>query len=63
MGLDDAVPIGKVLPFRDEGIAFGLRLAVGLVLSSVFHGKKKFISSYNVSTFIPVVSEYLGRQE
>ena len=41
MGLDDAVPIGKVLPFWDVQIALGS----GLLLGSVFHGKKKSIVS------------------
>ena len=41
MGLDDAVPIGKVLPFWDVRIAWGS----GLLLGSVSHGKKKSISS------------------
>ena len=41
MGLDDAVPIGKVLPFWDVQIGWGS----GLLLGSVFHGKKKYISS------------------
>ena len=56
MGLDDAVPIGKVLPFWDVRAALGS----GLLLGAVFHRKKKSISSYNVFTFIPVFSGYLG---
>ena len=36
MRLDDAVPIGKVLPFWDVRITWGSRLLLG----SVFHGKK-----------------------
>ena len=59
MCLDDVVPIGKVLPFWDVRITWGL----GLLLGSVFHSKKNSISSYNVFTFIPVFSGYLGRQE
>ena len=41
MGLDDAVPIGKVLPFWDVRIVWGSVFLLG----SVFHGKKKPISS------------------
>ena len=36
MRLDDAFPIGKVLPFRDAWIARGS----GLLLGTVFQGKK-----------------------
>ena len=36
MGLDDDVPIGKVLPFWDVRITWGS----GLLLGTVFHGKK-----------------------
>ena len=39
MGLDDAVPIGKVLPFLDVQIALGS----GLLLGSVFHGKQSLL--------------------
>ena len=59
MGLDDAVQIGKVLPFRDVRINWGSCFLLG----SVFHGKKNSISSYNVFTLIPVVSGYIGSQE
>ena len=41
MGLDDAMPIRKVLPFWDVRISWGS----GLLLGSVFHGKKKFMGS------------------
>ena len=41
MGLDDDIPIRKVLPFRDVRISPGLCLLLGMV----FHGKKMAISS------------------
>ena len=41
MGLDDDVPIGKVLPFRDVHIAWGS----GSLLGMVFHSKKLSTSS------------------
>ena len=41
MGLDDDVPIGKVLPFRDVHIARGS----GSLLGMVFHSKKLSTSS------------------
>jgi hypothetical protein len=41
MHLDDAVPIGKVLPFWDVRITLGS----GLLLGMVFHAKKKSIGS------------------
>jgi len=40
MRLDDTVPIGNILPFWDVRISLGS----GLLLGSVFHGKKKSIS-------------------
>ena len=41
MGLDDNVPIGKVLPFRDVLIFRGL----GLLLATIFYGQKVSISN------------------
>ena len=41
MGLDDDVPIGKVLPFRDVLIFRGS----GLLLATVFYGQKVSISN------------------
>ena len=41
MGLDDDVPIGKVLPFWDVRITLGS----GLLLGTVFHGIYIYISS------------------
>ena len=41
MGLDDDTPIRKVLPFRDVRVSLGSCSLLG----TVFHGKKKSISS------------------
>jgi len=59
MGLDDDIPIRKVLPYRDGLIPWGL----GLLLGSFFTAIYIYVSSYNIFTAIPHLSVHLGTQE
>ena len=56
MGLDDTVPIGKVLPFLDVPITWGSCL----LLVSAFHAKKKLLVAKIYSHLFQCFLDILG---